>query len=68
MTAPTRLRAEHLAEAIGLTTTRPRLSWTPPAGTTVQSGYRIKATNGWDTGRVHSAQHRLVQYTGPTLE
>ncbi|MDF2050196.1 alpha-L-rhamnosidase [Arthrobacter sp. Cr_A7] len=68
MTAPTRLRAEHLAEAIGLTTTRPRLSWTPPAGTTAQSGYRIQATNGWDTGRVPSGRHLLVPYTGPALQ
>lgn len=66
--APTRLRVEHLREAFGITTTRPRLSWTPPRGATGQVAYRITATNGWDTGRVDSAQHLLVPYSGPALE
>jgi alpha-L-rhamnosidase len=65
--APTRLRVEHLREAMGITTTRPRLSWTLPGGT-VQAAYRITASNGWDTGRVESAQHLLVPYSGPALE
>lgn len=66
--APTRLRVEHLREAFGITSTAPRLSWAPPAGTVQQAAYRIMATNGWDTGRVESAQHLLVPYQGPALE
>ena len=67
MTAPTRLRAEHLSQAIGLTVARPRLSWTPPAGTTGQSAYRITASNGWDTGRVDSPACTGIVYGGPAL-
>lgn len=65
---PTRLRAEHLREAMGITNTAPRLSWTPPAGTTAQTAYQITASNGWDTGRVESAQHLQVPYAGPALQ
>ncbi|HKU03154.1 MAG TPA: family 78 glycoside hydrolase catalytic domain [Arthrobacter sp.] len=67
MTAPTRLRAEHLPEAMGLTVTEPRLSWTPPAGSTAQTAYRITASNGWDTGRQESAAC-ATPYTGPVLD
>ena len=65
--APTRLRVEHLREAMGITSTGPRLSWTPPAGAISQVAYRITASNGWDTGRVDSAEHVLVPYAGPAL-
>jgi alpha-L-rhamnosidase len=66
--APTRLRVEHLREAMGITNIRPRLSWTPPAGAIAQVAYRITASNGWDTGRVDSAAHVvLVPYAGPAL-
>ena len=44
---PTRLRAEHLREAMGITNTAPRLSWTPPAGTTAQTAYQITASKTW---------------------
>ncbi|WP_018772750.1 alpha-L-rhamnosidase [Arthrobacter sp. 131MFCol6.1] len=67
MNHPTRLRAEHLSEAFGITITRPRLSWTPPEGTVRQSAYQITASNGWDSGRVESGTHRLVPYGGPAL-
>ena len=67
MTAPTRLRAEHLSEAMGLTTTVPRLSWTPPAGTTAQTAYRITAGNGWDTGKVEAGTCSGIRYSGPAL-
>lgn len=67
MNQPTHLRVEHLSEAFGITTTRPRLSWTPPEGTVRQSAYQITASNGWDTGRVESGTHRLVPYGGPAL-
>jgi alpha-L-rhamnosidase len=68
MTAPTRLRAEHLSEAMGLTIREPRLSWTPPAGTSRQTAYRITAGNGWDTGRVESAAASGIPYSGPALD
>ena len=67
MNHPTRLRAEHLSEALGITTTRPRFSWTPPEGTVRQRAYQITASNGWDSGRVESGTHRLVPYGGPAL-
>ncbi|MHC6591281.1 alpha-L-rhamnosidase [Arthrobacter sp. C152] len=68
MTAPTRLRAEHLPHAMGLTIREPRLSWTPPAGTTRQTAYRVTAGNGWDTGRVESAASSGIPYAGPALD
>src|SRR6478609_6230037 len=67
MNVPTRLRAEHLPEAMGLTVSEPRLSWTPPAGSTTQAAYRITASNGWDTGRQESAAC-AAPYTGPALD
>ena len=66
--APARLRVEHLREAFGITETAPRLSWTPPAGTVQQTAYRISADNGWDTGKITSARHLLVPYSGPALQ
>jgi len=66
MSAPTRLRAEHLPEAMGLTITEPRLSWSP--GTTGQTAYRITASNGWDTGKVKSAACSGIPYSGPALD
>ena len=68
MTAPTRLRAEHLPEAMGLTVLAPRLSWTPPAGTAGQHAYRIAASNGWDTGKVESSACSGIAYSGPALQ
>ncbi|AXJ10973.1 alpha-L-rhamnosidase [Arthrobacter sp. PM3] len=68
MNRPTRLKAEHLSEAFGITITRPRLSWTQPEGTLRQTAYRITASNGWDSGRVESAGHSLVPYGGPALD
>ncbi|MDQ0729833.1 alpha-L-rhamnosidase [Arthrobacter sp. B1I2] len=67
MTAPTRLRAEHLSEAMGLTVREPRLSWTPAAGTTSQAAYRVTASNGWDTGKVESGASSGIPYSGPAL-
>ncbi|MCD5342903.1 glycoside hydrolase family 78 protein [Arthrobacter sp. AK04] len=65
--APTRLRVEHLKEAFGITVSAPRMCWAPPAGTVQQTAYRITADNGWDTGKVTSARHQLIPYTGPAL-
>ncbi len=67
MSAPTRLRAEHLSEAMGLAVREPRLSWTPPSGTNAQTAYRITASNGWDTGKVKSAACS-TPYSGPALD
>jgi Alpha-L-rhamnosidase N-terminal domain len=64
---PDHLRVEHLATAFGIDTTRPRLSWWLPDGAGRQSGYRIRADNGWDTGHVTSDESVLVGYGGPPL-
>jgi alpha-L-rhamnosidase len=64
---PDHLRVEHLATAFGIDTTRPRLSWWLPDGAGQQSGYRIRAGNGWDSGRVLGDQSVLVGYGGPPL-
>ena len=66
-TRPTVLRVEHLDEPLGIHTTSPRLSWQLPSGSPHQLGYRIRTDNGWDTGRVDSADNVLVPYAGPTL-
>ncbi|WP_045732762.1 alpha-L-rhamnosidase [Pseudarthrobacter chlorophenolicus] len=68
MTAPTRLRAEHLREAMGLAVREPRLSWTPPVATAGQTAYRITADNGWDTGRIASGESSGITYGGPALD
>ena len=64
---PTRLRVEHLGAPVGIDTTRPRFSWWLPDGTRRQLAYRIRADNGWDTGRVERQGSVLVDYTGPRL-
>ncbi len=64
---PSRLRVEHLAGAFGIGTTRPRLSWWLPDGVRRQLAYRIRTGNGWDSGRVESADSVLVDYAGPPL-
>jgi alpha-L-rhamnosidase len=65
--APTRLRVEHLSGAVGIGTTRPRLSWWLPEGACEQVGYRIRADNGWESGRVQGAESVLVEYAGAPL-
>jgi alpha-L-rhamnosidase len=65
---PRRLRVEHLDAALGIDTIRPRLSWWLPDATREQVAYRIRADNGWDTGRVQSAESVLVEYAGPSLQ
>src|SRR5688500_13318965 len=64
--APTRLRVEHLEEPFGIDFARPRLSWWLPLGAREQRAYRMR-TNDWDSGRVESHQHRLVEFAGPSL-
>ena len=60
--APSRLRVEHLSDAVGIGTTRPRLSWWLPEGARRQLAFRIRGDNGWDTGRVESSESVLVEY------
>ena len=64
----TRLRCEYLENPLGLHPTRPRLFWqmrSERAGAR-QIAYRITADNGWDSGRVESAQSTHIPYDGPT--
>jgi alpha-L-rhamnosidase len=63
----TTLRVEHLDEALGICVTQPRLSWRLPAGSTAQSAYRVRTSNGWDSGRIASGDCVLVPYAGPPL-
>ena len=67
MTSPANLRTENLREALGITSTTPRFSWTPPQGTVRQTGYQLATSNGWDTGRVASEVHSFLPYGGPAL-
>ncbi|WP_436775958.1 family 78 glycoside hydrolase catalytic domain [Yinghuangia sp. YIM S09857] len=64
MTRPTRLRVEHLDEALGIDVVRPRLSWWLPEGADRQLAYRIR-TDGWDSGRTEGGESVLVPYAGP---
>jgi alpha-L-rhamnosidase len=65
---PYGLRVEHLDEPLGIHVTAPRLTWRLPAGSDHQIGYRLRADNGWDTGRVDSDASVLITYDGPQLE
>lgn len=64
MSAPTRLRVEHLENPLGIDVARPRLSWWLPAGSARQSAYRIR-TDTFDSGVVRGGEHVLVVYPGP---
>src|SRR5687768_3787540 len=64
--APSRLRVEHLEEPFGIDVARPRLSWWLPGDAHEQRAYRLR-TNDWDSDRVESGQHRLVEFAGPPL-
>ena len=64
---PSRLRVEHLSDALGIGTAAPRFSWWLPDGAARQLGYRIRTDNGWDSGRVESSDSVLVEYAGPAL-
>jgi alpha-L-rhamnosidase len=61
------LRVEHLDHALGIDTRAPRLSWRLPSRSSTQIAYRLRADNGWDTGRVDSSRSLLVPYAGPGL-
>jgi alpha-L-rhamnosidase len=67
VTAPTRLRAEHLDDAVlGLGVRRPRLSWRLPAGATGQVAYAVDI-DGHDTGRVDGEECVLVPWPADPL-
>ena len=61
------LRVEHLDHPLGMDTRSPRLSWRLPPGSSAQVAYRLRADNGWDSGRVASPDNLLVPYGGPAL-
>ena len=65
----TRLRCEYLENPLGIETAHPRLFWqmqSERAGAR-QVAYRIRADNGFDSGRIESAQSAQVVYDGPDL-
>ncbi|HEY0534399.1 MAG TPA: alpha-L-rhamnosidase N-terminal domain-containing protein [Actinoplanes sp.] len=64
---PYGLRVEHLDHPLGIHTAVPRFSWRLPDGTARQEAYRIRTSNGWDTGRVVSERSLLIPYAGPAL-
>jgi alpha-L-rhamnosidase len=66
VSAPTDLRAEHLVDPIGITVSRPRLSWRLPSGSRHQVAYQVQAGE-WDSGRVESADSVLVDVAAPPL-
>ena len=65
----TRLRCEYLENPLGLETTHPRFFWQMNSERegARQIAYRILADNGWDSGRVESAQSTQIAYDGPLL-
>lgn len=63
---PIRLRVEHLEEPFGIDVASPRLSWWLPRGAHEQQAYRLR-TADWDSGRVESDRHQLVEIAGLPL-
>jgi alpha-L-rhamnosidase len=64
---PSGLRVEHLDHPLGIHTSAPRFSWRLPAHTVRQKAYRIRTTNGWDTGQAGCERSLLIPYGGPVL-
>ena len=64
--APRRLRVEHLDQPFGITIARPRLSWQLPRLARTQLAYQVQAGD-WDSGRVDSPHHVLVDVAAPPL-
>ncbi|MGH3151159.1 MAG: alpha-L-rhamnosidase N-terminal domain-containing protein [Streptosporangiaceae bacterium] len=62
MSAPSRLRVEHLDDPLGLGERRPRLSWWLPAAAAAQRAYRIRLGSGADSGWVASGDSVLVEW------
>lgn len=65
--APTRLRVEHLEEALGIGVRQPRLSWWLPEGAREQVACQLR-TSAWDSGRIETQEHLLVTYPGPPMQ
>ncbi len=65
----TRLRCEYLENPLGLEVAQPRLFWQMRSqrADARQVAYRITADNGFDSGRVESAQSAQIVYSGPAL-
>ena len=63
-------RVEYRLHPLGLDAICPRLSWKLVSDQkgTMQKSYRLKMSNGWDTGMVRSNQNVCVCYDGPALE
>lgn len=79
--APQRLRADGLADPLGIDSTRPALGWAfgDPGRDTRQTAYEIRAASSeqllrsgrpdlWDTGRVRSATNEGVRYAGRAVD
>jgi alpha-L-rhamnosidase len=66
VSAPRRLRAEHLAEALGIWTPTPRLSWELPTGTVAQQAYELELDRVAQ-GRVESTRSLLVPWPDAPL-
>ena len=67
MTAPTRLRAEHLDHPFGIGNRRPRLSWLLPPAAREQYAYRLAVADGDDTGWVPGRDSVLVPWPFASL-
>ena len=52
---------------MGITETRPRLSWVLPPGATVQHAYELELDDGTTTGRVPSSDNVLAPWPGRPL-
>ncbi|GAA2695716.1 family 78 glycoside hydrolase catalytic domain [Actinoplanes palleronii] len=55
-------RVEHLEEAFGIGERSPRLSWRLPPGADAQSAFRVRTTDGQDTGWLPGTDHVLVAW------
>ena len=64
--APTRLRAEHLDDPIGIDMRRPRLSWWLPEGVAGQEAYQLRVGDV-ERDRVVSNEHVLVPWPANDL-
>lgn len=66
VTAPRRLRVEHLEDALGIDVAAPRLSWQLAEPATRQEAYQLEVGE-WSSGWVESDECVLVSYEGPPV-
>ena len=64
--APSRLRAEHLDDPIGIDVRRPRLSWWLPEGVLEQEAYQVRV-DGVEQDRVDADERVLVPWPADEL-